>query len=299
MTNSDRAQNVCHTCKLRKKACDKALPACGFCKSRHLPCRYALSDSRSQNQPGYHPGRSFVLLGVPSSADASVLPRAGMGGLSKLPAFVSGKGYGATIYPSPGEVPWSAEESLDHLAQHLLRWTGLDHDTVIHRYFQTSHKWMPVISAEALLQDAIGYQERCCLAPADHTALLLAIFLITLPTLGPGSRSPLGSRETLYRTIKSAFGQAQASIGSSVRLLQAALLIAVCEYASGRPATAYISTMACIGMADILGIGVASMKRTRDARGSNDPSWGTVERRNLVWAIAMFERYECLCPECI
>lgn len=37
---ADRASRVCEQCKIRKKACDKRIPSCGYCFSRGLTCNY-------------------------------------------------------------------------------------------------------------------------------------------------------------------------------------------------------------------------------------------------------------------
>lgn len=71
MTDTKRAQNVCHVCMLWKKACDKALPDYGFCVSRRLLCRYDISAPKSKGRRICNSGRHFVPLQSPSPPSVS------------------------------------------------------------------------------------------------------------------------------------------------------------------------------------------------------------------------------------
>jgi len=288
MTDTKRAQNVCHACMLRKKACDKALPVCGFCASRRLLCRYDISAPKSKDQRAYNPGRHFVPLRFPSPP--SVSPQAKAMTRQLLPE--SQKDHIPIHYSSLYVLPQSVEESLHQLAQQFTELTKLTYDNIIDRYFQAFHKWLPVVSPDSFRREASRYQEEGRLPPADFTVLLLAMLLIVLPALDPSLRPPRASQEFLYITTKSAFSQAQASICTSLRLVQAALLIAQREYTSVRPEAAYISMMTCAGLARVLGVGITSVRTTRDAQKTSDSRLEKMERENLAWAVVMLERYE-------
>lgn len=281
MTETKRAQNVCHACMLRKKRCNKALPACGFCASRQLLCRYDISAPKSKGRRTYNPGRHFVPLRSPSpqsiSSQAKTVTR-------QLPFQ---QDHNPIHHSSLYLFPQSAEESLDQLAQ---QFSNLTSDDIVDRFFHAFHKWLPVVSPDSFCREASRYREEGRLPPADFKVLVLAMLLSIFPTLDPSLRSPRASQELLYMTTKSAFSQAQASICTSLRLAQAALLIALCEYTSVRPEAAYISTMTCAGLARVMGIRTVSVRTTRDARKTNDSRLEEMERENLSWTIAMLER---------
>ncbi len=289
ITNTKHAQNVCHACVLRKKACDKALPACGFCASRRLLCRYDISAPKSKDRRGYNPGRHFVPLQSPSPPSVSPQAKATT---RQLPFPGSREDHTPIHHSSLYVLPQSVEESLNQLAQHFTELTKLTYDNIIDRYFQAFHKWLPVVSPDSFRREASRYREEGRLPPADFTVLLLAMLLIVLPALDPSLPPLRASQEFLYTTIKSAFSQAQASICISLRLVQAALLIALREYISVRPEAAYISMMTCAGLARVLGIGITSVRTTRDAPNRSDSRLEKMERENVAWAIAMLERYE-------
>ena len=288
MTDTKRAQNVCHACRLRKKACDKALPACGFCASRRLLCRYDISAPKSKGWRIYIPGRHFVPL--QSSSPPSVSPQAKTV-TRQLPSPESQQDHTPIHHSSLYVFSQSVEESLNQLVQHFTELTKLTCDNIIDRYSQAFHKWLPVVSSDSFRREASRYREGR-LPPADFTVLLLAMLLTILPALDPSLRPPRASQEFLYTTTKSAFSQAQASICTSLRLVQAALLIALREYTCVRPEAAYISMMTCAGLARVVGIGITSVRTTRDAPKTSNSRLEEMERENLAWAIAMLERYE-------
>ena len=283
MTDTKHAQNVCHACMLRKKACDKALPACGFCAHRRLLCRYDISAPQSKDRRTYPPGRHFVPLQSPSPPSVSTRAKA---------MTESQPDHTPLHHSSLYSFPQSLEESLNQLAQRLTELTKLTYENIIDRYFQAFHKRLPVISPDSFRREASRYREERRLPPADFTVLLLAMLLIVLPPLDPSLLPPCASQEFLYTTTKSAFSQAQASICTSLRLVQAALLIALREYTCVRPEAAYISMMTCAGLARVLGIGITSVRTTRDGQITTDSRLEKMERENLAWAIAMLERYE-------
>lgn len=289
MTDTKHAQNVSHACMLRKKACDKALPACSFCAGRRLLCRYDISAPKTGDRRAYNPGRHFVPLQSPSTPSVSPQAKAMT---RHLPSPKSQKDPTPNQHSSLYVLPQSVEESLNQLAHHCTELTKLTYDNILDRYFQAFHTWLPVVSPDSFRREASRYREERRLPPADFTVLLLAMLLIVLPAHDPYLRSPRASQEFLYTTTKSAFSQAQASICTSLRLVQAALLIALREYTSVRPEAAYISMMTCTGLARTLGIGITSVRTTRDAQKTSDSRLETMERENLAWAIAILERYE-------
>lgn len=249
MLDTKRAPNVCHACTLRKKTCDKALPACGFCARRRLLCRYDISAAKSRGRQIHDPVKHFISI-------------------------------------------QSVDESLHQLAQHLTELTKLTWENIIDRYFEAFHKWFPVVSPDSFRREASWYQEEGCSPRADFTIVLLAMLQIILPALDPPLRPPSAKRDLLYTSVKSAFSQAQASICTSLRLVQAALLIALHEYVCVRPDAAYVSVMTCGGLARVMGIGLVSVSTARDVRTPSDSRLEWKERENLAWTVAMLERYD-------
>ena len=161
---------------------------------------------------------------------------------------------------------------------------NLTYDGIIERYFAGVHASFPILSPDSLRHEASQYREGRP-PPADSTVLLLAILLIISPPLDH-SRHGI-TQEFLYTTTKAAFSQAQASMTTSLRLLQAAVLITLREYTCARVDAAYISMMTCAGMARVSGITATTIGTPMCL----DQQVGQRERENVAWAIAMLERY--------
>ena len=289
MTNTKRAQNVCHACMLRKKACDKALPACGFCARSLLLCRYDTARSKSKGRRTYNPGRHFVPLQSASPLPPSLSPQAETV-TRQLPSHRSQEAHHPVHHSSLYIFPQSVEESLNRLVQHFIELTKLTCDNIIDHYFETFQRWLPVVSPVSFRWEASRYREGR-LPPADFTVLLLAMLLMIIPTLDPSLRPPRASQELLYMTTKSALSQAQASICTSLRLVQTALLIALREYTCVRPEVGYISMMTCVGLARVMGIRITLVRTTTDRLKPSHSQSEDMEREKLAWAIAMLERY--------
>lgn len=284
MADAKRAQNVCHACVLRKKACDKALPACGFCASRQLLCRYDTSALKSQSRRRHRPGKHFVPLQLWSPPVQTVT--------QPLPSPESQQSHTPILPFNFYILPQSIDESLYELAQHFTKLSNLTCDSIIDRYFLAIHKCLPVISPESFRREAVRYREEGHRQPADFTVLLLAMLLNIIPTVDSSLRPPRASQELLYRGTKFAFSQAQASNCTSLRLVQAALLIALREYTFVRPKAAYVSLMTCAGMAQVVRIGVLSTKTPIDVQNTSDSRFEDGESESLGCAIAMLERYD-------
>jgi hypothetical protein len=185
----------------------------------------------------------------------------------------------------------SIGEVLNEQVRHILSLLDLTAEKVSDRYFRTSHQWHPIIPRKLFDERALNTPPGGIHTP-DIAVLILAMCLITpVQKLGSTSQALPLSRESLYTTTKSVFAQAQAALCSSMPLVQAMFLVASCEYASGRPEAAYISTCTCSGLARVLGIQKGSLcisgDRTRDAGiGLREEE---VERSNVASGIAMLE----------
>jgi hypothetical protein len=281
MAENKQAQNVCYACNSRKKACDKALPACSFCTKRGLLCRYDITALERRGHRAYNPGRNFVALQT-EDADPSDAPSQVDRGPKPLPL---------SVLCNAGE---SLEGSVNQQVQHVIRLANLPRDDISERYFQTFHQWLPIVSPDLFHEAEYKYRERGGHAPpADFSILLLAMCLIiTLPNLGDTSKARPLSRESLYTTVKLLFSQVQAVICTSLPLVQALLIIAMCEYACARGEAAYISMATCTGLARLLGLRKTSMGSCRDEIPNRSIKLVEIERENVTWGIAMLERYE-------
>jgi hypothetical protein len=281
MAENKQAQNVCYACNSLKKACDKGLPACNFCTKRGLLCRYDYMALERRGHRRYNPGRNFVALQTEDANPSDSTSR-----------FASGeKLLPLSFLCSAGQ---SLEEIVNQHIQHVIQLANLRRDDIGKRYFQTFHQWIPVVSPDLFHEIEYEYQGRIGhTPPADFSILLLAMCLIiSLPNLGDTSKALPLCRESLYTLVKSLFSQVQAFIPTSLPLVQAQLIIAMCEYACARGKAAYISMTTCIGLARLLGLGKPSMNSFRDQIPNHGIKLVDIERENVRWGIAMLERYE-------
>lgn len=269
----ERAAYVCAICKARKKACDKHVPKCGYCKKRSLNCSYS-SDQ-----------------GLPAGNDAeSGLPFLSVYAPSELTGRKSTLKPNFIFNDQRSGVPTHKQAcSLDMMlnlhVKHTMQAAGLTPQTISDKYFHGFHVWLPVVCPRMF--------ERACshyiVPPADISILTLAIHLITLrPRSAFPHRPTEAGVEHLYLFVKMLASQVQAEICGSIPLLQASLLIAAYEYASGKPKTAYISLSSCSAMAYILGVNEYRDPQTltsEDDRLESRQSW------NIWWGLVILQRY--------
>jgi hypothetical protein len=175
----------------------------------------------------------------------------------------------------------------------IFKLAGRTPEHVIEYYFETFQQACPIISPE-LFKDALSQRSRAGeVPPVDYSILLLAMCLVTaLPCLDRPLQLSSVTRDWLYATTKSLFAQAHATVSNSLPLVQAAFLIAVCEYSCARPQAAHVSINTCHLLADILGIKKATLKTSQSPVECFDTQQTEIERRTLTSAIATFERYE-------
>ncbi|KAF2731631.1 hypothetical protein EJ04DRAFT_554565 [Polyplosphaeria fusca] len=274
----NRAPAVCQTCALRKKACDKSLPSCGFCKRKNIFCHYE-SESRGPRR-AYHPGRNFVAVPTsPSPGDSS-------NELNTIEALVDPTSQ-SMVYASPQ----SFDKYVYRHARHTIRTANLTPERIGQDHFRTFDRLLPIVSPELFRHVVLKFEDTATVPPADSSILLLSMLLARgLSDSTPAPPSHSLDRKSIYMAVKALVSQAQAAICTSLQLVQAAFLIAACEYLSGRPETAYASFMSCMGMSRILGVGDASMGTTRAIADGFDYQSLKVEMVNVDWAMATLER---------
>lgn len=275
---SDRlkAPNVCSVCKLRKKACDKVLPSCGFCSTRGLSCRYDIH-APDKNKIAYHynPGRNFEIL--PTECDSSPSDV-----VTTATSQVADTEFGSQIDIDTRTVAEQAKRLIEALA--------ISPSELGARYFDRCHDWLHVISPTFF--HGLLTKEPGGVLSADASVLVLSMWLLTsLTTLNheTNNKPSNGRAQFFYNHIKSLFSQAQNETCASIPLIQAGLLLAECEYACVRPRSAYVTVAMCIAMARMNGLLDRFTKDGPDPTHENFES-SIDEELRVAWALSMVER---------
>lgn len=152
---------------------------------------------------------------------------------------------------------------------------------IMSQYFQTVHKWMPIISRvrlASLADSEVGSRR------ADLALLLLTMKLIQDV---PGSSSN-AVRDSLYLCAKEFAASLDIAGVYTLLKLQANMLIAVYEMGHGIFPAAYASMGCCVAQAMVLGI------HHRDAPQilEQPRTWiDWEERQRIWWLIVILERY--------
>lgn len=122
-----------------------------------------------------------------------------------------------------------------------------DVQDIIHNYFETVHKWMPIISQKRLAQNMVDPMWE---AGSDLALLLLGMKLVTSrPQDGiESSNSPIYASAKRFVTFMEASGIA------SLLVLQANLLVTWFEYGQAIYPAASMSAGWCVRYANMLGI---------------------------------------------
>lgn len=233
MANQNHALNVCRACSSRKKACDKALPTCSFCKKRGILCQY---NSTAKIHRVHNPGKYFVPI---QTENSTVSVRPGQGEPFLLTSLLSSERL--------------LDESVDREVKHVLQSLGRSREQVISEYFEIYNQWLPIITRGSFDAKWSYYRRTGEIPRADLSMLLLAISLITtIAQLQDNSTNSTFDRKALYSLTKLMFSRVQFVVHTSVSLVQALLIIALCEYACARPEAAHISMATCKGLVQTL-----------------------------------------------
>ncbi|KAE8395117.1 hypothetical protein BDV23DRAFT_169123 [Aspergillus alliaceus] len=242
MVLPEYAPLVCVNCKKRKKRCDKMLPSCSYCIRKGLDCRY-VSQLPREPSPSYTVplGKSADLECIHPITRSSFL----------LMDSVSSERPSDVITLGPLMDPTAIDTTLYLQARRIIQMTNQFVDDISVRYFQGIHRHLPVVSRKRF-HDYLIYVGGP--PPASFSALLLSICLVTYhPEILPRSLQHI-SRESLYLTIKLLFTQVQATFPPSVHLIQAGVLLALYEYARGKPDDAFLSITSCARMGYAAGL---------------------------------------------
>ncbi|KAJ5172766.1 hypothetical protein N7492_005359 [Penicillium capsulatum] len=259
-----RAARSCHVCKTRKKGCDKALPQCGSCIQRGLPCSYYQPDCPHKDE---RPSTEISLS-------------------DRVPNLISG--YSDVNIPATLHF---------HLGK-LLRVTNLSVPRIGERYFRDLHRGLPILCPTLFRESVAEYKGKT--APVDFSVLLLALCLLAWnPSSDIRSRPRLIHRDNLYTTVRVLFLRVRAAIRASKSLAQASILIAAYEYASGQPHLANRSLEVCTGIMSEIEWKLQNPNELKALPKDRSLRLRVREKVNLWWSVATLERIVlCDIPGC-
>lgn len=256
MPPKNRNSRICHVCKIRKKACDRALPRCGTCVQRGLPCSYRVPD-RCPNE-GQRPSDK-------ESLSSGLL--------------------GPLIDPSDANI----DNTLYFHLGSLLRLTNLSVVRVGEQFFRDLHRGLPILCPTLFRENVARYRGRA--PPADFSMLLLVLCLLAWnPSSITSSRQKPILRQSLYATVSMLFRRAQTAISASTSLVQASLLIAAYEYATGKPRMANTSLRTCARIMSAVGLTGPNNKGLKTLCSDRHIRLKAREELNLWWGVLTFER---------
>ncbi|KAH8124895.1 hypothetical protein ACSS6W_005137 [Trichoderma asperelloides] len=284
---TSRADNVCLSCRRKKKKCDKALPGCLQCRKLHIQCIYEDADSvpmveefrqlrkRLKTFEGMLiPGtskisKSALLDDSPSSAE--ITSQLGSTDsctdlVSRLEVVASTLDVGGEVYQllqsHPGEI-YGASQC----------------------YFDNIHKWMPIMSRKLFYRRLTEFSKT---KRPDFAILLLCILLsIHYPTSST-------AQEPLYRAVRSIYWYLNATIDASLEMIQAGILLSCYEYGFGMHKECYKSIGLCVRMGHWMDLHNANPPS--DTLQSSDEWIEAAERCNIWWALVIRDR-STLLPE--
>lgn len=152
-------------------------------------------------------------------------------------------------------------------------------------YFTTVHSWMPIVSKRRLEQTVL--QNLLWDQPADLLLLLLCVKLII-------SRPVLGNMPACMRTYQVSvdFLASLATTGPiTLRLVQAATLVALYEVAHAIYPSAYLTVGQSVRLAYSAGLHTKSSSTPMLGQSS---TWTEVEeRRRVYWGVLILDRFVC------
>lgn len=177
---------------------------------------------------------------------------------------------------------WDLHSCIARKVRHIIEQGGNTIDVSCRAYFEHVHRWMPVISPELFNEDLESSETS---PKADFSLLVLCIHLmIQVPA---GDPRAIELQDSLYLTTKCLYVYLQAILPPSISSLQAGLLIATFEHASGLCPEAYMTIGGCARGSFLMRL--SRNPSTRGPRGTK--AWlRAVEAKNLWWGILIRDR---------
>jgi hypothetical protein len=194
--------------------------------------------------------------------------------------------------------PTSPEASLFIEVHRLIRATGQFVDDISARYFQSFHAYLPIVSRRRFHSSLITANTT---PSAGFSVLLLSICLVTSsrkrePCIGSATNTPAVDRQSLYLTTRSIIAQVQGLFPPSIHLIQAGILLALYEYALGKPDDAFATIAGCARMAYATGIRdrpqLKPPRPSKDALVTESDTFVQLqaEKANTWWGVVICER---------
>lgn len=215
---------------------------------------------------------------------ASTSPKGHSPGSSSRPSFLLTDSLPGVAPLGPPADAAAIDMSVYLQARRFVQSTGQFIDGISSRYFQGIHRHLPIISRKRFHDQLFHIG---AFPPPGFSILLLTICLLTyhpksLPQTTTQSTPPVG-RGSLYLSVKSLYSQVQTLAPVSVNLIQAGILLALYEYANGRPDDAFLSIAACARM------GYASCLHHESL--TEFPTSDDEEAASTWWGVVICERY--------
>ncbi|KAF7936172.1 uncharacterized protein EAE98_002391 [Botrytis deweyae] len=251
------SEQVCISCRMRKKKCDRLLPQCSGCLRRDLICEYSTSEQTRDSVPSFTltSTQPWHNIQIPVNYDCFDTQSINFSAMLFLDPYILQQGQ--IDIPQPGSC----------IPAHILHLLG--DITSIHQcateFFSQDRTWMSFISKPRFYSYHLPPQSTIPNRPETILLLLSIKIITTLPPTNP--RNP---QTLLYQAIKHYCLEVEISSVPSLPILQAEILIALYEMGHGIYPAAYLSIGACARVLTMLEV---------------------EERRRVWWAIVILDRF--------
>lgn len=156
-------------------------------------------------------------------------------------------------------------------------------DDISARYFRGIHSFIPIISRARFHDSLVNFGAP---PPASFSVLLLAMSLITYYPEATLQNQRSVEQSSLYLATKTIFTQVHSSSSPSLHLIQAGLILATYEYASGMVENALSSISLCARMGYATRIQLSDPQQ----KSEGDEYLQAEEELNTWWGIVICER---------
>ncbi|KAF7912691.1 uncharacterized protein EAF01_001712 [Botrytis porri] len=268
------SEQVCNSCRIRKKKCDRTLPQCSGCLRRDLTCEYSTPEQtrNSVSTSTLTSTQPWHNIEIPVNHDHFYAQSINFSAMLFLDPYILQQGQ--------IDIPQSGSSIPAHIL-HLLGDITSIHLCVT-EFFSHDQTWVAFFSKPRFYSYHLPSQ--ICIPNRPETILLLlSIKLIT--TLPP--TNPRNPQTSLYQTIKHYCLEVETSNVPSLPILQAEILIAVYEMGHGIYPATYLSIGACARYAYALGINCNKRLNVKRVLTMMEVE----ERRRVWWAIVILDRF--------
>ncbi|KAF7951643.1 hypothetical protein EAE96_006944 [Botrytis aclada] len=269
------SEQVCISCRIRKKKCDRLLPQCSGCLRRDLICEYSTPEQtrNSVSAPSSTFTQAWHNTEISVNHDQSYAQSINFSAMLFLDPYILQQGQ--------IDIPHQPGSSIPVHILHLLGDITSIHLCVA-EFFSHDQTWVSFFSKPRFYSYHLPSQPTIPNRP-ETILLLLSIKLIT--TFPP--TNPRNPQTSLYQAIKHYCLEVENSNVPSLPILQAEILIAVYEMGHGIYPAAYLSIGACARYAYALGINCNKRLNVRRVLTMVEVE----ERRRVWWAIVILDRF--------